>query len=1532
MNLAKLTAAQQKAAIATQLQGDDFFDNLVKVTQIREENDRLYEKLFSKPKERAVLENLKVDNRLLLRDPPTDAHADPVDDRIYDPSMRQYTADGSRAIAPLPPGTQPRSAYLSSLNDQFATSGVLQNIDVTLTLPEPEGLADKIARMLATYMQVRSAAGHNVGDAEMEWQRIVERTDEIYVVAELLQPVFVAAMKNLVKESGRGEVHPGPLKDPVRVVQKAENDYARRFQTNDAPEACVGDMLRAKILCPTASDFVAVVEMLQGEGYKFKHGAGEAKLELIKMNNYFQKSDPNHFRRINAFLLLTCGDARISIEIQIHHKVLLEWSEYMNSHIVYQFFRGLFGSEYDKLEYQIDRAIKFFREVRGVPVLLSMLVLILKARKDGKTSRPADALPENTKILYELAINFSIYDTDKAAESMLRRVATHAHLKQSRQFSDNDVEAALAGHPLELKLWTELAKTERGAPLVKTLEMGVDGSGRVSGLWQFKHLSFQESLFVQALTKDEVPSFWEAGAEKRINDPFFLNAFRVGGRDLGDQMYRSFGKMMRVLPNGWKVINECLPLTLPDSPNVERFHLSNLKLDLQDGLSVRLIEALKGMLTFGCACNPVDKEGLGALVQAIRQPGVCRKLRKLHLPRLSKIANAEAWEPFADAIANKALPELRLLGLEHALGDGFLPLADAMGKGAIPHLLFLHLNEASLCDRHFEHLANALKAGALPEIEEIHVGENPGIQDAGAIALFDAARGEKVLRRLRQLHMYMTTLTDDALVVLGDVLAKGGLPMFEMINTHRPGGNMPGCNAPGDAGFIAMMRGLEEARHEHYHKELIFHESQAGDATIRQLVQLMEHGMAPCWSKMREIHMGLITVSGSAFESLLERLTSGKLPHLERLHFGYCCTTLRDEPLFALAEAVRAGKVPRLRTIWLDGNFFSSEAANALRTCVQDRLDCKGHPMLWDPRPGAKPVEAAQPSTAASAPASSGTDDKDKQDAVDNQSVSIATLAATAKIATAKIATTLASAPLGPPQHLVVGTLNFLGGDENPYQFRPPPADMKSAGLSESEWSEAASQATAAYNAFTFGEAQALVAHVDVVARSLKGFMEQRNLAADASCAELFTSKLLNLDNKWMPRRNPIVFALAADPDSEQGDAQRIAVHRDRGYIRKIVEYYAFKYFEECVPINAELAEQWAALLLFDLVCTHAVTAAREAFEKLARCSYLFESSGEPSLPSLRTQGIVAPLEQVLARQPKDAICILGCQELSADYKSMASLRSALPEGLQIYMRSEKGEVDHVQSGFFYSSRAKLRDITDALRSECRELLQRLKVADSIIKTTCRKLIVALFELSDGRSLVVVNVHCKSFKDKVVALADFVAGVRELTVRAYPSVAETIVLGDTNLDSKWPEEMKPEAQHEAVKAAIPPGTMPGVLQGRGPLAFSERLQARPQGGMPLRSYPPIRNFTTLKMRTRFQGQPDKAGELTVADKDFVFLAERGRVREVDTLIGGKPDNAESNLDLLMPSRVWPCDHFAVLCTLELDANGPSRSRRPSREV
>lgn len=70
-----------------------------------------------------------------------------------------------------------------------------------------------------------------------------------------------------------------------------------------------------------------------------------------------------------------------------------------------------------------------------------------------------------------------------------------------------------------------------------------------------------------------------------------------------------------------------------------------------------------------------------------------------------------------------------------------------------------------------------------------------------------------------------------------------------------------------------------------------------------------------------------------------------------------------------------------------------------------------------------------------------------------------------------------------------------------------------------------------------------------------------------------------------------------------------------------------------------------------------------------------------------------------------------------------------------------------------------------------------------------------------------------------------------------------------------------------------------------------------------------------------------------AHQDFVFAqtkVETPNVRVEQLLVGGRDDataEAEGNLALLMPSRLWPGDHFAILAmmTFGIDAPGAAIS-------
>merc|ERR1719198_261367 len=190
-----------------------------------------------------------------------------------------------------------------------------------------------------------------------------------------------------------------------------------------------------------------------------------------------------------------------------------------------------------------------------------------------------------------------------------------------------------------------------------------------------------------------------------------------------------------------------------------------------------------------------------------------------------------------------------------------------------------------------------------------------------------------------------------------------------------------------------------------------------------------------------------------------------------------------------------------------------------------------------------------------------------------------------------------------------------------------------------------------------------------------------------------------------------------------------------------------------------------------------------------------------------------------------------------------------------------------------------------------------------------------------------VNLHCKSFKKKTRTLANFViTAMRTLSEQLgrtlhrrgnnpHKRKLHVIVVGDFNIDTRFQPELDREAQQAAVSKA-PFGELPGedaVLDLASLRAFCEELKG---GGATF--VPSMETMTTAKMRMCWQGQPEKAGELTIGHKDFVILPKGSCFHFQEVVLGGRDNpgdlKQEHNMDLLQPSYHWPGDHCAVLCT------------------
>ena len=992
-----------------------------------------------------------------------------------------------------------------------------------------------------------------------------------------------------------------------------------------------------------------------------------------------------------------------------------------------------------------------------------------------------------------------------------------------------------------------------------------------------------------------MPSFWEQGAEDRVNNGFFLNAFSICGTAIGMQLHQHLGKVLRLVPIGWDVLRNCIPdVQLPKNHELERLDMSCLGLDFKDELSIRLLGSCDNLLGLTCHTNTIDTDGLKRLAESALPGGTCAKVRTLVMTNNNVLAGREPWEPFAAAVAKGAFADLRVFEISScSCADGFASISEAMALGAFPHLQILLISQNDLTDDSMEAFAAAIHKGAIPELQELHMPENRMVGERGFNAIWGAARAGK-MQKVNRIEIHMTGINDASLAVLGEALAEGALPMLLRFVCAI-------YEDVGDAGAVAFLRGLDRGRHQKFQDFVFPLLKNVGDATVNALLDLIANSATPCWRNLRQVEFKATGISAASLDALTKMMASGVLPGLEEVRNGGLVLPTNDDTLLEFADALANGKLPMLKTFEIHSNFISDRAQAALNAAI------KAHPKnaegiaidLSCYSCGAHEIEGAN-RTGAQGPSASEEDADAAKDA--------------------------SGAAKGSPQRLLIGSVNFLGGDMNPFQFTPPIADIcegldMEARDAQAAWDSAAAEAKKAFYEFTIADAVALVASVPIVSKGLDEFVKTEKLTGETSCATFFDKdpELLGLDNKWAPRNNPVVFSLVSCKTTRID--QRLAVLRDYdGYVSQIVDYFATKYFEECVSLHPPLFKKWASLLLFDLQCTTAVKRVPDAFDQLARSSYLLGVDGREQTPTnLRIHDIMGPLKALRDRDENiDAVSVIGCQELAADVTSWAALRSALPEQMEVYIPSDDSE-DTVHSGFLMTSGLSFKDVTGTVREDCRAMLSDLGLKKDVVDTTCRKLVIVIIELHDGRNVCVINVHCKSFKKNVTELADFIVGVRDLTKKAHPNVAETLVVGDTNLESKWPKSMPPAAQQEAVERAEV-GTMPKELLGLAPTTFANRLQA-PGTGDPMRPYPPISSFTSLKKRTYFQGQTDKADALICADKDFLFVPEQGRVRVLDTIVGGRPEGVTDNMDLLMPSRAWPCDHYAVLCELELDPEG-----------
>jgi hypothetical protein len=170
-----------------------------------------------------------------------------------------------------------------------------------MSLPaEIEAVAVKFGLYFLQLKRSNSGPAYLPRDPIKLWRVIEQRTDSIFEVNEPILSLFEAAIQHFLRASGcRGKLEMGPLKDPVRVVEKAANSYrvdqdGRPYFSDDVlPEACVLDIVRARYLCMSSEGLLKMQQSLV-EGYVADVDGKRVTLRVIRAKMKFGR-DQVHF-------------------------------------------------------------------------------------------------------------------------------------------------------------------------------------------------------------------------------------------------------------------------------------------------------------------------------------------------------------------------------------------------------------------------------------------------------------------------------------------------------------------------------------------------------------------------------------------------------------------------------------------------------------------------------------------------------------------------------------------------------------------------------------------------------------------------------------------------------------------------------------------------------------------------------------------------------------------------------------------------------------------------------------------------------------------------------------------------------------------------------------------------------------------------------------------------------------------------------------------------------------------------------------
>ena len=243
------------------------------------------------------------------------------------------------------------------------------------------------------------------------------------------------------------------------------------------PEACVLDVMRGRAICSTTKSMLSLQKMLMRDrGVVLNDGsAGEERMIIVSARNKVKFTaasgdlDPMHFRNILNNLEWQVGppgkERCVFVELQIHHGAIYKWNDESHAHDFYDYFRSMLANTYQEdLDGALEAFLDMYNEAAGVPVLLSMLVLIFS---DGNMTD----LPRSRLELYEKATKVAV--TQRLAPEKRKKTEHKTEDLESPTRSPSIINRALSLVPASARRRSSLLKSKPFTP-IETADAPVD--------------------------------------------------------------------------------------------------------------------------------------------------------------------------------------------------------------------------------------------------------------------------------------------------------------------------------------------------------------------------------------------------------------------------------------------------------------------------------------------------------------------------------------------------------------------------------------------------------------------------------------------------------------------------------------------------------------------------------------------------------------------------------------------------------------------------------------------------------------------------------------------------------------------------------------------------------------------------------------------------------------------------------------------------------------------------------------------------